>query len=197
MILFGGRDCQISINDYLNNQVKAIAVQIEHGLRNNKTEEQIKNEMLNLFKVEKISLNSSESYVEDIGANHYEKRRKEGRERKVLIKHYYYYIPFSGDSNVLKYRPKIFHGIGKEADIIKDKNQNFIRTYFESEENFQEQFNHFKTESIGQLSSNCTEVNKAIDSWNINLANEINRVYPLVKSEMNKTDDFNKRNNIR
>lgn len=195
--LFGGNNSRVSIKDYLYNQVQAIAVQIENGLRANKTEEQIKAEMLNLFKVEKLSLNSSESYVKELGGNHYENRIKEGRERNVLIKHYNYYIPFSGDSNVLKYKPDTFHGFARKADIIEDKNQKFIKTYFEAEENFQEQFNHFKAESIGSLSSNCTEANKAIDSWNMNLENEINKIYPVVKYKIDKTDDFNKRNNIR
>lgn len=196
-ILFGGNNCKITIKDYLYNQVRAIAVQIEHGLRANKAEEQIKKEMVELFTVEKFSVNISGTEMTDIGANHYESRMKEGRQRKVLIKHYYYSVPFNGDSSIIKFRPTTFHGHNCKVDIIGHQNPKTIRAYFESEENFQQQFDHNKSQSIGDLTLNVKEANIEIENWNKVIAAEVDRVFPIVKSEYDKTIDFNRRNNIK
>lgn len=195
--LFGGNYCEITIKDYLHNQVRAIAVQIEHGLRANKTEQEIKKEMVKMFTVENVSINLSEAEVTDIGANHFENRMKEGRQRKVLIKHYYYSIPFNGDSALIKYRPTTFHGHNCKAEIIGHKNPKTIRTYFECEENSQKQFDYNKSQSIGDLLRNIEEANKEINTWNQTVEEEVNKIFPLVKAEYQKTIDFNKRNNIK
>ena len=61
IILFGAANCGTTIKDYLYSHVRAIAVQIEHGLIAKKSEEQIKKEMVELFEFKKIKIHISEA----------------------------------------------------------------------------------------------------------------------------------------
>jgi hypothetical protein len=196
-ILFGGNYCKITIEDYLHNLLRAIAVQVEQRLKLNKSEEDIKKEVFDMFLTEKFNFNFQEAEITETGGNRYEYRMKEGRRRQILVKFYKYIIPYQGPTEILKYRPTIFHEHDCTAKTTELKTSKAIEVIFSSEENFQEQFYHNKAQSIGALARNVIEANKDIDTWNKSLMNEINKIYPIVKAKYDQTIEFNRNNNIK
>jgi len=196
-ILFGGNDCKNTIYDYLRSNLRAIAVQIEVGLKANKNEEQIKEEMLKMFRVQKFNFNLSGAEVKNYGANRFGNRIIDGVSKKVLENCFTYEISFEGDSRMLAYRPKFFHGHNCKAEISPTQKGGIIKVNFYSEQNSQKEFDFGKSQSIGSLVDNGNEANNEIEIWNNNLKNEIIKIYPLVKVKYEETIEFNKRNNIK
>lgn len=182
--LFGGNIGGISIESYLNTLKEKIAVEIETALKINKTEELIKEELNNQYNIEKISFDFFNSYVKEFGPGYCEQQIN----RTANIGSYYFYIPFSGDLNILQYKPAQPYGLrNNDAEVIQQNDKNYIRTKFNAEKDNQEQINYFKSESIGKyLIDNCREANKQIDLWNKDLCVIINSIYEVTKFNYDK-----------
>jgi len=198
--IFGGRTGH-SFQDYLNSLRKAIAVQLEKQIESGETEENSKAEIKKMFLIDNLKFEIGNGEIVDTHSERYENVPTSGGGiRKAYMKRYSYTIPFYGDSTILKFKPQTYHGSDRTAEISSNYStmQNKLTVIFKCEMNNQAQFDHFKSDSLGELSSNCVEINREIDLWNNKQLDEvIANLYSNVLTHVNKTKEFEKRNGIK
>jgi hypothetical protein len=198
--IFGGRTTD-SFQDYLASLRRAIAVQLEKQIESGETEENSKTEVKKMFLIDNLKFEISNGEIVDTHSENYENvPTSGGGTRKVYLKRYSYTIPFYGDSEILKFKPQTYHGSARTAEVSSNysTNQNKLTVIFKCEMNNQAQFDHFKSDSLGELSSNCNEINREIDLWNNKQLDEvIASLYPNILAHVNETKEFEKRNGIK
>ena len=154
-----------------------------------------------MFLIDNLKFEINNGEIADTHSENYENVPTAGGGiKKVFMKRYSYTIPFYGDGEILKYKPQIYHGYDRNAEISSDYStkQSKLTVIFKCEMNNQPQFDHFRSDSLGELSSNCIEINREIDLWNNKKLNEvIANLYPNVLAHVNETKEFKKRNGIK
>ena len=196
--IFGGTHGK-PISDYFDSLHRPIAVQLEKQLKSAASKEKAKSEVKKMFTIALFHFDMGKGTIKDTNGDDFKMAIIDGQNRKLFIKSYSYSIPFTGEPGILNYRPETFHGSAINGDVNTDydKETSILTVLFNSERNNQEAFNHEKSLSIGELSANANEANKAIKNWNeARLDKLIDNLYETVLAHITETKNFNKRNNI-
>jgi hypothetical protein len=196
--LFGGNH-GTPFKNYLSALSQPIGVQLEQLLKNGSSQENAIAEVKNMFIIEPFNFDYKSAEIRDTGSNNYETIQHGGNTKKIYTHRFEYKIPFAGDTNLIEYRPEIFHGGDRTADISTGgpSSLNYLKVSFRSEQNNQKNFDHEKSESVGELLQNCREINKEIKQWNEQIDSVIERVLPKVLAHIKESEDFKKQNNIK
>jgi len=197
--IFGGTYGK-SMKDYFQALQKSIAVQLEKLLQKGATKENATKEIREMFLLPLFKFDIKNATIVDNHSDNYEKVNFGGQVKNILKKSYSYSIPFSGEPKLLTFRPETFHGssIVGEISTNYDTEQSILTVRFNSEQNNQENFEHEKSQSIGELTANANEANKEIEKWNDTEMNSvIQTLYDKVASHVAETKSFNERNKIK
>ena len=196
--IFGGTNGKLFKN-YLQVFAQPIGVQLEQLIKSGKSDKDAKVEVKKMFIIAPFKFDIKTAEIKDTHSNNYETIQFSGQTKKIYTHRYEYRIPFTGDTNLIEYRPETFHGGDRTGNISTGgiSSPNYLTVSFRSEENNQSHFEHEKGDSIGDLLPNCREINKEIGQWNEKIDEVIERVLPKVLKQINDADDFKKRNNIK
>ena len=197
VLLFGGNKGAFFVT-YLQIWRQRIADYMEEQLRKDASEKDVKEHAKKKFLIPKFEIDINDTKITD---THSEKKDSHGYilvQASRITKEYKITLKFTGDLELLNYRPTNYTGIDKEVEIekTKGKNEYEISVYFKCLMNNQTDFDRSKASCFVSFYENSMELNKLIESANKDIDHDIENIYKKVIEYKTITDEFNKRNNI-